>query len=511
MNFSSGIMFGKGISLGGLELATDYLYNNSDLYEPELSNIKATISNKPAKNVLPGGANTKPKMTREKIIDKFALKQEVKQVEADIIIDSNMLVSYEDDFDFSFDSLENGTNITEEIGAIENNVVEADNESISIEDDIMQDIEDKLLENNTNEEEAEQLEEDDEDSFFNNDDSDNLAELFGSEEAEDENLGDFTTDTSDEDYTEDESDDISGEEVISADSYTDEQIEDEEQAFFGDDEFFEDEEADSNSVIESTVKIDNIVKETVEEKDTVGEDDKALGDEDEQSFFGDEDEQSLFDTDDEQSFFDTDDDEQSFFNDNSEDDVYDAESTPDSTSSGTTLSEFLSLGDQDENDDDIAENTEEIEKSISTREENNIAAEVKVAVNNETVINSKTDRDEELEQMRKELAAMKAAMQKMSNDKSPNTALNTKNNIKKISKNSLAQSADTQCNKTQVYDAMEIDALYKEVKTYLVNRGVNKKLIELTELSERFGEQNIKKLIKKSYLILIGKGVTIGR
>ena len=45
-------MNGMGISLGSLEIATDFLYANTDLYEPELTEVKTTISHKPCKPII---------------------------------------------------------------------------------------------------------------------------------------------------------------------------------------------------------------------------------------------------------------------------------------------------------------------------------------------------------------------------------------------------------------------------------------------------------------------------
>ena len=53
-------------------------------------------------------------------------------------------------------------------------------------------------------------------------------------------------------------------------------------------------------------------------------------------------------------------------------------------------------------------------------------------------------------------------------------------------------------------------ALYK-VKKYMLSRGVAKGTISRKELDEKFGSQNIRRLMLKSYLISIGKGVTTGR
>lgn len=62
-----------------------------------------------------------------------------------------------------------------------------------------------------------------------------------------------------------------------------------------------------------------------------------------------------------------------------------------------------------------------------------------------------------------------------------------------------------------IYDTLEIDALYIEVRKYMEKSGVNKSIVAVKYLNDKFGRHNIKKLILKSYLISIGKGVTIGR
>lgn len=61
------------------------------------------------------------------------------------------------------------------------------------------------------------------------------------------------------------------------------------------------------------------------------------------------------------------------------------------------------------------------------------------------------------------------------------------------------------------YSYMDVDALYDRVKIFLDSQGVKKNIINRGLLDTEFGKDNIQKLIKKSYLILIGKGVTMGK
>ena len=63
----------------------------------------------------------------------------------------------------------------------------------------------------------------------------------------------------------------------------------------------------------------------------------------------------------------------------------------------------------------------------------------------------------------------------------------------------------------QMYSELDIDALYNEVRTFMQSKGVAKSIIDRRVIEKRFGSHNIRKLILKSYLISIGKGVTIGK
>jgi hypothetical protein len=61
------------------------------------------------------------------------------------------------------------------------------------------------------------------------------------------------------------------------------------------------------------------------------------------------------------------------------------------------------------------------------------------------------------------------------------------------------------------YSAMSIDTLYSHVNHYMKQAGVSKRMISKNELEDKFGKTNINKLILKSYLVVLGKGVTTSR
>lgn len=61
------------------------------------------------------------------------------------------------------------------------------------------------------------------------------------------------------------------------------------------------------------------------------------------------------------------------------------------------------------------------------------------------------------------------------------------------------------------YSSMTIDSLYKEVKEFMIQNGVKRCPVALDILNKKFGDKNIIRLVRTSYLIILGKGVTIGR
>ena len=64
---------------------------------------------------------------------------------------------------------------------------------------------------------------------------------------------------------------------------------------------------------------------------------------------------------------------------------------------------------------------------------------------------------------------------------------------------------------SSIYDSLDVEALYIEVKAFILKTDISKGVMDVKILRDKFGSNNIKKLITKSYLISIGKGVTIGK
>lgn len=73
------------------------------------------------------------------------------------------------------------------------------------------------------------------------------------------------------------------------------------------------------------------------------------------------------------------------------------------------------------------------------------------------------------------------------------------------------QPPERQPTKEEQYGSLDIDTLYSKVVEFLVTHGVSKSAIDKSILDNEFGVANINKLIMKSYLISMGKKVTIGK
>lgn len=101
MNLSSSLMSNMGISLGGIEIATDYL-TNPELYESEIAEIKESVSNKPQQPVQKVIKPVQPTVKKENIINKFSLVQPTTKVVTDETLDSGTIVHEVDNFDFDF-------------------------------------------------------------------------------------------------------------------------------------------------------------------------------------------------------------------------------------------------------------------------------------------------------------------------------------------------------------------------------------------------------------------------
>ena len=144
--------------------------------------------------------------------------------------------------------------------------------------------------------------------------------------------------------------------------------------------------------------------------------------------------------------------------------------------------------------------------------------------NNAKSSTSKNDTDlsnnETVAEMQREMAKMKAELLRLKNDTQKNTSDLGSKSINKNSGDNIDAivSKLKESKKTEIasgaydkYTVLSPDALYQQVKSFMIQQNVRQRPIEISKLNEKFGEQNIKRLIQKSYLIKVGKGVTAGR
>ena len=60
------------------------------------------------------------------------------------------------------------------------------------------------------------------------------------------------------------------------------------------------------------------------------------------------------------------------------------------------------------------------------------------------------------------------------------------------------------------YSNMKEKDLFQEVKKFLMEKDIAHNTVDIKILEDEFGKNNIVKLVIGNYLILMGKGVTIG-
>lgn len=533
------MMSGMGISLGGLEIATDYLYANPEFYEPDLTEVKATISNKPNKQLKPRVKPVKPKVSKESIISKYSIIQPKLKVTADEVIEDDMVVQDDKDFDFSFDDFDMGDS---KQGQLENEVdnideTETEEQVVSDADLINQMLMQQLAgrtsevyESNSDSEDEDEVENKmdmDKDELDNEMDEDDalLNEMFGNEEedsdSDDELLAEmFDDEDSDEESEsyEEESDTEeiekapvsfevqapqnqvdtaeytdSTQEIEDTDSYSEESdMEDDDdllnEMFDDEDDNYDEEETDSyeNGDTDENGLVDNTEDEAYNEENELNsaeyEQDSSEDDEEESDddllaeMFGDDIDESEYDENEDDSDIEENEDYPELEDDEPEVDVSGNES------------ELSSLPTS------ISENQENIEeKSREQVQEINVSNESKVTSENSE------------ESLQKKLAEAMAEIERLKNGSSKPA------DKEEATKDDASDKIENKKDKYMMYAGMSTEKLYSQVKEFMIASNVSKKPVDLAVLYDKFGDANVKKLIHKSYLIKLGKGVTIGR
>lgn len=439
-NFSKNLTSSMGISLGGLEVVTDFLFTNPEFYESDLADVKNNIF---GQNVTKQHYEkpVKPKKTKEAIMHKFSILQYTPVIQSDEVLESPTLVGDDTDFDFDFTEERNDTvdNIVEDSEALEAN-------SLMQRISSMNNFSESIIENDDFEVEDDDINIEDDDGFEIEEDATGAED--NGFEVEDDNFeieGDTDLEVDDADF-EIEDDDF--------------EVEDDNDFEIEDDDI---EVADSNTEI--------------------GDDDFEIEDDD----FSDDELQII--------------------------DNFENNFTP-STINNTSNSIDESY-EEDEIDIDFEDDT--VDEDISTNE---VIEPVKKSTSNNNT-NDNSSNNEEFKQMQQRFTEMERQLRELKNGVTKEQASNIKDNVNKISDtdniDNLLNShkktkSSNNIDKHERYSLMSIEALYSEVKVYMIKMGVKTRAVELAALNEKFGELNIRKLIQKSYLIKIGsKGVTVGR
>ena len=488
-NFSKNLTSSMGISLGGLEVVTDFLFTNPEFYESDIADVKSTMYGQPvAKQHYE--KPVRPKKTKEAIMNKFSIIQRKPVIQSDEIFESPIIASEDTSFDDSFDDMEitsnnknnndnNNDNDTEILEAnallqkLSNIQNSGDMSAISSALDIDYEDEDDLnIVDEDSDEDSDNIDDDDDINIVDDDDDFNVID----DDDDDFNIVD---DDSEDDFN-----------IVDEDSEDDDlNIVDEDSK--DDDLNIVDDDSDDNDL--------NIVDEDSDEDETYG-----LDDDDDINIIDDDDDINIVDDDDEE--YDTDDDEETFDLDDL--DIEEPSKPINSKKDTNAVS---------------TEKLNEKEEAVLSDYENNFNLNTK----QETKDSKKDSENDELKLMKKRFAELEKQLHELQNEKASN---NTSNLVENNNKDLKTDSIDSIIEKAKhkkaesntkndasedihlKYTCMSVESLYKEVKDYMNELGVRQKVIDVSTLNDKFGEKNIRKLIQKSYLIKIGsKGVTTGR
>lgn len=521
---AQGIMTNGNIRLGDFEMIMDF-FSNPEEYEPDLSEVKIAINDKKPVEIVRKPV-IKPKITREGLINKYSLVNTQKEVASDNILVDDLVINETDDFDFGDMDFE----IEEEKPKSESqsDTKEVRHKEIELVNDIEIDIdiEDEDEENSIEDEQIEFDLDDIDDLDFEDDDVDDKPALVESKPNQNTKNHevvngiefDFDDDFEDEDYTDDT------EEVPRQTSQvTDKPVEKTKVnevingiEFDLDDDFededFEDDDSSSNTTnINNRVENKSIVTDnkSIEVVNKTAEKEEVNGIE-----------------------FDIDIDD---FDDDNEDEIQTSDkvvqqsvqkpvqsnivsSTPkQSTNSNKETKNNNLLDEIDDsdledlfNDDDDFEEVQPEQKKVvnqSTRDSEN--ERLLAELNRLKAENDKLKRESETSKS-KQSEIVKDAVNKQTNEVKKKTDIVDTICEPRARKAKELKAEEVIGSKYDKYTVMNINALYANVSRYMISKGVRHKPIDINELNEKFGTDNIKKLIVKQYLIKTKKGVTVG-
>ena len=539
-----GIMTNTSISLGDMSMIMDYLDNEAYLDTPDedTNTIEITKPTHSRKIV-------KPKLSDDALINKFSLvrvEQKMKQEDNILDVDSTVLDGA-DDIDFSFDDFDSiGTK--EEKKDNVNSVEKEETDDFEIEglDEELND------EDNTEQEDSDEITDDDLESLLDDEDSteqedesdidlENVALLIqqqlanaASNNKEKEETDNFEIEGLDEELDDNEDSDeleIEGiddleededdEENINSTKQETKAVEQKDNSNKSEDETddFEieglDEELDDNedsdeitdddleSLLDENAEEDN--EKQVNKKDDNISKEKAKDQEDEFSM---DDLNDLLADDDEKTEESEDDiDEIDIDAMLDEDDTDEENDTSISNKNNTHYS-------KERTDNSIIDNsTKQLEEQIKEKEKQNELLLKLQALEEE---NRRLKANASSKESKQSPVQDETQLRDTKQDKTNETAVKKEAKQDDIidraikSQTNSIKDNEVKASPYDKYTVMNIDSLYNTVKKYMLDKGVKQKALDITDLNNKFGADNIRKLIVKQYLIKTKKGVTVG-
>lgn len=509
-----------GISLGSLESIMDF-FSDPDSYEPDLSEVKTISDKKPIEIVKK--PVVKPKLTREGLINKYSLVSNTQEVKNDSIITDDLVVNETDDFDFGDMEFDIEDIEKEEAPKLEDNT------------ELQTKLEQQLI--------AEQA-----------------AELIRMQDIEKEKgmeVDDIEVDVDIDDFEDEDSDDNI---EIDIDDFEDEEDDEEESSEIEFDIDIDDEDdKDDKSVQKQVQPAQKQVQQSTKQKSYEDEFDIELDDfEIDDIDIDDEDDKPVQKTSSKEEFngieFDIDIDDEDEDSDTEEISVQsikppvkhkETESIQDKINNKASEKAIndkkenknnleidfdIDIDDDDEDTDidiDIDIDIDDLDESVKeeVKKPNQVKQEKVEQKATQTDINMQLL--EELNRLREENSKLRqnqvnnsknndntrqqqAKSQVKSQAKPQNKASQSFIDTFDVDKIKAKQNQEVEGSEYDKYTVMNINALYKTVHQYMIEKGVRQKPIDIKDLNDKFGPLNIKKLIVKQYLIKTKKGVTVG-
>lgn len=158
---------------------------------------------------------------------------------------------------------------------------------------------------------------------------------------------------------------------------------------------------------------------------------------------------------------------------------------------------------EDEHKDEVEHKQDEKKEDRALQELYDSIKEKKIVEQNKVLSNVK--KEATVENKQKDKKKVEETARNTANDL--DSIINNANRV--VKKKTVVKKEDTGSKKID-YNEMELSTLAVYVKKFLIAHGVRQGAVDVGIVTAEFGEENIRRLIKKCYIIKVGKGVTIG-